>query len=159
MDAVVSLAPGTERNELAAEFAETVRANVTRSATKRELLRRMQGLVYVVVNDPPPGTADSVANWGGALTLRFDFGLLTIHDGLVGRPDLTLRGDPSVIAALPDYKPRRTLPVLRRLASSLSTLWWIVSRRGPGEHLTIYGLNQRPRFTLALLRVISRHPW
>ncbi|MCW5791604.1 MAG: hypothetical protein KIT72_14400 [Polyangiaceae bacterium] len=155
----MSLAPGTERNELAAEFAETVRANVTRSSAKRELLRRMQGLVYVVVNDPPPGTVDSAASWGGALTLRFDFGLLTIHDGLVGRPDLTLRGDPAVIAALPDFKPRASLPVARRLASNLGTLWWIASRRALGERLTIYGLKRRPGFALALLRIISRHRW
>lgn len=158
MYAVVSLAPGTERNELAASVAETVRANVTRSAAKRELLRRMQGLVYVVVNDPPPGAVDAAASWGGALTLRFDFGQVTIHDGLVGVPDLTLRGDPAVISALFDFKPR-AWPLMRRLVSNLDTLRWITSRREPGQHLKVYGLSRRPGFTLALLRIISRHRW
>ncbi len=51
----------------------------------------MRGAVGVVADDA-----------GTALTLRFDFGRVTVHEGLVGVPTITIRGGRDDIAALAD---------------------------------------------------------
>lgn len=158
----MSLAPGTERNALAARFADAIRGSVGGSARKRQQFEQLRGSVYVVMNDPTPGSGGgpiagrmSVApGWGGALTMRFDLGQLTIHDGLVGVPDVTLRGDPSVIEGLTEMLPApsgRGPGVL----SSVRALRWIVK----DGKLKVYGLRRHPRMTLGVLRVLSRHRW
>ncbi|MEZ4234108.1 MAG: hypothetical protein R3B89_33345, partial [Polyangiaceae bacterium] len=109
MEPAVVLAPGTERNALAARFAEVIRANVQASARKRDAFEELQGSVFIVVNDPPsppdPPRASVAPGWGGALTLRFDLGQLAIHDGLVGVPVITFRGAPRLIEGLPELRP------------------------------------------------------
>jgi len=157
VEALINLAPGTERNALAARFAQAIRANVSGSARKRQQFEQLRGSVYVVMNDPAPAVvrASVAPGWGGALTMRFDLGQLTVHDGLVGVPDLTLRGDPSVIEGLTELLP---VPVGRSSGalSSLRALRWIMRDGGP---LKVYGLPSHPRMTLAVLRVLSRHRW
>ncbi|MCB9586319.1 MAG: hypothetical protein H6718_13025 [Polyangiaceae bacterium] len=161
MEPAVVLAPGTERNTLAARFADVIRANVQASSGKREAFEELQGSVFVVVNDPPSPPdlprASVAPGWGGALTLRFDLGQLTIHDGLVGVPVVTLRGAPQVIEGLPELKPSLGGRALRGALASLAALRWI---RGQGEDaLKVYGLTRHPRLTVGVLRVLSRHRW
>jgi len=77
VDPVIDLSPGAEHDPLARSFAEIVRANVARDWQKSEF-SRLRGAAAIVADDA-----------GTALTLRFDFGRLTIHEGLVGTPDVT----------------------------------------------------------------------
>ena len=103
---------------------------------------------------------DSVTGWffePRSLTLRFDLGRLTIHDGAVGVPSLTMCGD---------------LEALRRLADVPLTRWLrlpgtgVFSRRDPGSfrdllgqyfsgNLKVYGLAAHPRTFVRLLRIFS----
>ncbi|MGE0321377.1 MAG: hypothetical protein AB7K71_12920 [Polyangiaceae bacterium] len=161
MESAVVLAPGTERNALAARFADVIRKNVQASSGKREAFEDLQGSVFVVVNDPPSPPdlprASVAPGWGGALTLRFDFGQLTIHDGLVGVPVVTLRGAPQVIEGLPDLQPRLSGRTVRGALATLAALRWI--RRQEEDALKVYGLSRHPQLTVGVLRVLSRHRW
>jgi hypothetical protein len=88
-DVSVALAPGAEDNGLATMLAELVRQNLEAKPHKVSDFRAMEGAVGLVADD-----ADV------ALTLRFARGKLVIHDGIVGIPDVTVRGDADTIMAL-----------------------------------------------------------
>jgi hypothetical protein len=85
----IELAPGAEDNGLAMMLADLVRQNLDAKPHKKGDFEALEGAVSIVADD-----ADV------ALTLRFDGGKLTIHDGIVGIPDLTIRGPSDVIMAL-----------------------------------------------------------
>lgn len=146
MEPVIDLGPGAERNPLALRLAELIRNSVQR-ARQRRRFSALSGSAAVVTDD---------ANQ--ALTLRFDFGRLTVHEGIVGIPDVTLRGDAADIERLSDL-PFRTpleLPVprlgnraeRRALALALAVL--------AGRRIKIYGLLLHARFVLGLLKVLSQ---
>lgn len=141
MHPVVDLAPGADHDPLARHLAERVRQSLEHAPERREF-EKMRGSVGIVVDD-----ADT------ALTLRFDFGRLTIHEGLVGVPTVTLRGQTCDIEALTQ------LPIAAegwtRLAEAgragLSVAAALRARR-----LKIYGLVTHPRLVLRLLRVLAQ---
>lgn len=145
MEPVIDLAAGAEREPLARELAERVRANVQRPGQRRafELLR---GAVVVLVTDDRT-----------ELTLRFDYGRLTIHDGVLGVPDLTVRGpraDLSALARLP-LQSTMMLPLPRRAdPAGRAVLTRVLRALGSGR-LKIYGLIRRPRFVARLLLVLG----
>jgi hypothetical protein len=142
--AVVDLAPGAEHDPLAKRFAEIVRRNLGNAWQEREFLR-LRGSAAVFADDA-----------GTALTLRFDFGRLTVHEGVVGIPDVTIRGPMHEIEAL----TRLPFPGLRRVPSVLSdrdsrAAIGDVVRALKGRSLKIYGLLFHARFVVRLLRVLS----
>jgi hypothetical protein len=143
---VVDLAPGTEKNPLAQMFAELVRSNVG-SAWQRREFERLRGSAAIVADDA-----------GTALTLRFDFGRLTVHEGLVGVPDITILGSISEIEALTNlpFITRFGVP-LPRLgdASGRAALSHVVKALRERD-LKIYGLVFHARFVVRMLRVLSR---
>ena len=120
------LGPGAEAHRLARELANRVRDNVSRDARTAKTFDRLAGSLAVVADDAAT-----------ALTLRFDFGRLTIHEGMVGVPDVTFRGHE---AALEGLGRARNLPLL---GAPLP--------RG----VTIYGLARHPRFVARVLRVLA----
>jgi hypothetical protein len=88
----IELAPGAEENGLATMLADLVRQNIAAKPHKRADFDALHGLVAIVADD-----ADV------ALTLVFSAGSsggLTIHDGIVGIPDVTIRGSADTIIAL-----------------------------------------------------------
>src|SRR5262245_52320496 len=89
----IVLAPGAEENGLATMLADLVRQNLEAKPHKKsdfDALGKLAGRVSIVADD-----ADV------ALTLRFERGgKLTIHDGIVGIPDVTIRGPSDAIMAL-----------------------------------------------------------
>jgi hypothetical protein len=85
----IELAPGAEENGLAMMLADLVRQNLDAKPHKKGDFEALSGTVSIVADD-----ADV------ALTLRFGGGHLTIHDGIVGIPDLTIRGTSDTILAL-----------------------------------------------------------
>ena len=143
---IIDLAPGAEDNPVAVELAAVIRKNIAESPKKQADFRALRGSVLMVAQDR-----------GESLTLRFDLGRLTIHDGAVGIPSLTMCGD---------------LEALRRLADLPLTRWLrlpgngLFSRKDPGSFrdllaqyfqgkLTIYGLATHPRTFVRLLRIFS----
>ena len=145
MEPVVDLAPGAEHDPLATRFAEIVRDNLRNAWQEREFLR-LRGSAVIFADDA-----------GTALTLRFDFGRLTIHEGVVGIPDVTIRGGIADIEALTQ------LPVggLARLPSILGrsdgrAAIGSVASALRSRSLKIYGLVFHARFVMRLLRVLSQ---
>jgi len=138
VDPVVDLAPGADHDPLARQIAERIRASITREGSKRDF-DRMRGAVGIVADD-----ADT------ALTLRFDFGRLTIHEGLIGVPTVTIRGITlglDALSELPALPARGVVASGRSLAQVLGAL-----RSGK---LKIYGLTSHPRLVYRLLRLLS----
>jgi len=143
MTPIIDVAPRAAENPLATRLASLVRDNLERCPSKRRDFDALRGSVAIVADD----TRD-------AATLRFDHGKLTIHDGIVGVPDVTVRGEETHIlslASLPMSKrtgfvtlDARGLKQARALASSL--------RSG---RLRVYGLGLRAPLVIRLLRVLS----
>lgn len=144
---VIDVAPGAENQALARELAELVRGNVARDPGKRADFERLRGAIAIIADDR------SIA-----LTLRFDFGRLVVHTGVIGIPDVTLRGPTLVLESLGDL-PRRSLPavaggILRGTAPS-AALVGAVGERTHGQ-LKIYGLITHPLMVRRLLSVLSK---
>ena len=88
----VILATGTEDNGLAIMLGDLVRQNLEAKPGKKVDFAALEGRVAIVADD-----ADV------ALTLVFErgaSGTLTIHDGIAGIPDVTIRGPSDAILAL-----------------------------------------------------------
>jgi hypothetical protein len=91
MQPEVTLSPDAEENGLAIMLADLVRQNLEAKPHKNADFVALGGTVSIVADD-----ADV------ALTLVFERGTsrLTIHDGIVGIPDITIRGPADAILAL-----------------------------------------------------------
>jgi hypothetical protein len=98
MKPAIVLAPRAEDNGLASMLADLVRQNLEAKPHKEGDFLALTGSFAIVADD-----ADV------ALTLRFDHGRLTIHDGIVGIPDVTIRGGSDTIMALSN------MPLVTRL--------------------------------------------
>ena len=97
----VHLAPGAERNGFATMTAQLIRQNADDHPAKKATLARMIGRVALVVED-----------LGMSLTLVFEGGRLTVYDGIVGIPDLTVRAPSEwhMKMSLVELEPRFGLP-------------------------------------------------
>jgi hypothetical protein len=147
MQPEVTLAPGADNNGLAHMLAGLLSQNLLAKPHKMEDFAALDGRVAVVADD-----ADV------ALTLHFHLGgRLVIHDGIVGIPDLTIRGPSEAIIALsnlPAATPlglpipmpgdREAVGAVRVVASAL--------RHGK---LRVYGALLRLPFFLKLGHVLS----
>ena len=89
---IIDLAPGAEENPVAVELADRIRRNLSGSPRKKADFRALRGSILMVAQDR-----------GEALTLRFDHGRLTIHDGTVGIPAVTFCGDLDALRRLTDF--------------------------------------------------------
>ena len=144
---MIDIAPGADSLPLATLLAEVVRRNVSRDAGKRSDFDGLRGSVAVVADDH-----------GTALTLRFDFGRMVVHTGVVGVPDITILGPLAVLEELGE-RPARGL---------LGLAWGELRQREPRERrdgaaemdgsrrgLKIYGFWTHPLLVRRLLRVMS----
>lgn len=142
VEPIVDLAPGAEHEPLAVTLAESVRDGLG-DPERRRAFERLRGAVGVVIDDAAT-----------ALTMRFDFGRLTVHEGLVGVPTVTLRGPRAALEGL-----TRLELVPSGLPDVKSTGWRGLSRVARvlwARKLVIYGLFAHPRFVLRLLHVLSK---
>jgi hypothetical protein len=98
----IVLAAGAEDNGLASMLAELVRQNLEAKPHKMRDFEALVGSFSIVAEDAEV-----------ALTLRFDHGELVIHDGIVGIPDVTIRGGSDTIMALSN------MPLVTRLGLPL----------------------------------------
>ena len=142
VEPVVDLAPGADHDPLALRFAELVRKAIERESERRDF-ERLRGSVGIVADDA-----------GTALTLRFDFGRLTIHEGLVGVPTVTIRGRTSDIEGLSSLPLSRERIRNASLNQARKEITQVVSAMRE-KKLKIYGLLSHPRLVLRLLRVLS----
>ncbi len=146
MDADVTLAIGTEDNELAVWVADCLRKTLRSNPSSRRDFDAIRAAVVVVAPDRQL-----------QCTLRFDHGHLAIHDGMLGVPDVTFCADFAVLVGLENFPLSRwgrlPLPVLSRRRA---VLWrQSVTELVTGE-LKIYGLLQHPRLVTRILRLLSR---
>lgn len=151
VEPIIDLAPGAEDNPLAVELVERVRRNVLGSPKKNHDFRTLRGSVLVVAQDTQ-----------SVLTMRFDHGRLTVHEGAVGIPSVTLCGDEQVLRDLTRLKLSSWLRlpkvIPRTSRSSEGTALWDFARAMTEQRLTVYGLLTHPRLVLCLLRVVSGEP-
>ncbi len=133
-------------------LAELVRQNLEAKPHKMKDFAALAGRVAIVADD-----ADVV------LTLRFERGgSLTIHDGIVGVPDMTIRGPAEAIMALsnlpsgplglPLQDPRAGV----RDEGALEALRIVFGALRAGR-LHIYGMAFHAGLAMKLTRVMSIH--
>jgi hypothetical protein len=145
---IIDLAPGAEDNPVAVELAARIRENIVASPRKQADFRGIRGSVLMVAQD-----------LGEALTLRFDHGRLTIHDGTVGIPSVTFCGDQAALRQLFDFPitPWLRLPILTPFLRKGRDTWRDLSRLFAKGDLKVYGLAAHPRTIVLLLRILSVH--
>ena len=132
----IVLAPGADESGLAVMLSGLIRQNLDAKPHKRADFASLRGTVAIVAEDA-----------GVALTLRFERGeRLTIHDGIDGIPDVTIRGSSDAVIALSNMPMATPLglpipsPGDREAVGALRTLLAAVRQRalhvhGPAFHL------------------------
>jgi hypothetical protein len=142
----VRLAPGAEDNGLASMLADLVRQNLEAKPHKNGDFRTLACSVAIVAEDAEV-----------ALTLRFHLGTLTIHDGIVGIPDVTIRGSSDTILALSNLPLTTPLglpfPGLRD-KEGMKTVRSVMNAMTEGR-FHIYGLAFHLPMLMRLTRVMS----
>jgi len=145
----ISLAPGAEENGLAMMLADLVRQNLEAKPHKKQDFSALAGSFSIVAEDAEV-----------ALTLRFGSGKLVIHDGIVGIPDVTIRGGSDTILALSNLPLTRlggriVLPFPNpRDKQAVSTLRSVVAEL-TGGRFHIYGMAFHLPMLMRLTRVMS----
>jgi len=142
----IQLAPGAQENGLAVMLADLVRQNLEAKPRKVRDFDALAGAVSIVADDAEV-----------ALTLVFDRGKLVIHDGIVGIPDVTVRGGSDTILALSNLPITRPfgLPIPRpRDREAVQTVRSLVDAMRAGR-FHVYGGLFHPSFMLRLTRVMS----
>jgi hypothetical protein len=143
----VKLAPGAEENGLAMMLADLVRQNLEAKPHKQGDFEALRGSVAIVADD-----ADV------ALTMRFERGgKLTIHDGIVGIPDVTIRGPSDAVLALSNMPlaTRLGLPIPHpRDHEAVKTVRLVMGAMREGK-LHVYGMAFHLPLVMKLTRVMS----
>lgn len=87
--AAIELAPGAGDNGLATMMATMMWQNLEDHPERAATFARLGGRVAIVAEDAEV-----------ALTMRFEHGRAVVYDGIVGIPDVTVRGTAEVIGNL-----------------------------------------------------------
>jgi hypothetical protein len=142
----IELAPGAEENGLASMLSELVRQNLEAKPHKIPDFEALDGTVAIVAED-----ADV------CLTLRFARGSLTVHDGIVGIPDVAIRGTSDLIMAMSDMPLTKPLglPIPDpRDKAQVAISQSVMAAMRSGE-LKMYGALLHPGMVMHLTRVMS----
>ncbi len=100
----IALAPGAEDNGLCVMLSDLVRQNLETNPHKLPDFEALSGVVAIVAEDAEV-----------ALTLCFDRGALRLHSGVLGVPDVVIRGTSDTIMALSNMPLTKSgLPIPRR---------------------------------------------
>jgi len=145
----VQLAPGAEDNGLAMMLRDLVRQNLEAKPHKTGDFEALRGSVAIVADD-----ADV------ALTMRFERGgKLTIFDGIVGIPDVTIRGPSEAVLALSNMPlaTRLGLPIPDpRDREAVKTVRSVMGAMRDGR-LHVYGMAFHLPMMMRLTKVMSIH--
>jgi hypothetical protein len=144
LDPIVDLAPGAEENDLATAFADVLRHNLRTNARAQKSFGAMRATVHFVAVDTTQ-----------AVTMRFDHGRVTIHEGNIGIPAITFCGDREAILGLTSVplSPWLALPIPARPRdwAALRGLYRQLAER----KLTIYGFFSHARLVTRVIRILS----
>jgi len=157
LDPIVDLAPGAEENDLATSFADVLRHNLrmnahaasglrppAAAARAQKSFRAMRATVHFVAVDTTQ-----------AVTMRFDHGRVTIHEGSIGIPAITFCGDREAVLGLTSVplSPLLALPIPARPRdwAALRALYKQLAEK----RLTIYGFFSHARLTTRVIRILS----
>jgi len=147
MEPDIQLAPGAEENGLATMLASLVRQNLEAKPHKVSDFNALGGSVSIVADD-----ADV------ALTMRFEVGgKLTIHDGILGIPQVTIRGPSDAIMALSNLPlaTRLGLPIPSpRDQEAVRSVKTVAGAMRQGK-LHVYGMALHFPLLMKLTRVMS----
>jgi|HubBroStandDraft_5_1064220.scaffolds.fasta_scaffold479348_2 hypothetical protein len=145
----VQLAPGAEENGLAMMLRDLVRQNLEAKPHKSGDFEALCGSVAIVADD-----ADV------ALTMRFERGgKLRIFDGIVGIPDVTIRGPSEAVLALSNMPlaTRLGLPIPDpRDREAVKTVQHVMGAMRDGK-LHVYGMAFHLPLVMRLTKVMSIH--
>lgn len=138
----IELAPGAEENGLAAMLSALILQNLKDKPAKRADFAKLRGRVAIVAEDA-----------GVALTLVFEGNMLTVHDGIVGVPDVTVRAnsDDIVQMSLVELTPLFGLPNLRG-----SAMRQVMQKSKRGE-IRVFGALLHWPIVMRLTRLMSIH--
>lgn len=142
----IQLAPGAEDNGLASMLSELVRQNLEAKPHKVGDFEALDGTVAIVAED-----ADV------CLSLQFQRGKLTIHDGIVGIPDVTIRATSDMIMAMSDMPLTRPLGLPLpdpRDKAQVAVSQSVMTAMRSGD-LKMYGALFHPGLVVRLTRVMS----
>jgi hypothetical protein len=144
----IQLAPDARDNGLATMLAALVTQNLEAKPHKKGDFSALAGRVSIVAED-----ADV------ALTLHFQRGSLTIHDGIHGIPNVTIRGSAEVIMALSNMPlaTRFGLPIARKSDTEGAKVVRAVFSAVRAGELHMYGAALHPLLVMRLTRVMSIH--
>ncbi|HEY8078985.1 MAG TPA: hypothetical protein VIF62_32860 [Labilithrix sp.] len=149
MDGVdISLAPGAEDNAFATMLADLVRQNLDSKPHKKKDFAALDGTVALVADDAEV-----------SLTLEFRRAdgrtRLVIHDGILGVPDVAVRGSSDAIMALSNVPLTRPLSLpIPTDRPSLDVLREMIRATRTGE-LRIFGMLGNFGLLSRLTRVMS----
>ncbi|MFP6686959.1 MAG: hypothetical protein VB934_19710 [Polyangiaceae bacterium] len=138
MDVDIAFAPGAEHNPLALWMKQLLDARLGGDPARRRTMRAMRAAVVLVAQDRRQ-----------SVTLRFDHGQLTIHDAIVGIPDVTFCADFTVITGLSE------LGTSRAGGASLK-VWWRTVSDLVSSDLKVYGLFSHTRLVWRMLMLMGR---
>ena len=136
--AAIELAPGAEDNGLASMLATLARQNLDDHPEREAGIKRLRGRVAIVAED-----ADV------ALTLELDRGRVVLHDGIVGIPDLTIRGGFEQIGDMSRMESLGKLPDPR---GEVNRAMWAALRTGK---LKVWGLPRALPLLLGMGELLS----
>jgi hypothetical protein len=136
----IEITAGAENNGLAAMVSGLILQNLQEKPIKREDFARLRGRVAIVAEDA-----------GVAMTLDFTGNMLTVHDGILGVPDVTVRarGDDIVQMSLLELTPLLSLPDFRGAATRE------IARKSWVGHVRVYGALLHIPLLLRLSRLLS----
>jgi hypothetical protein len=147
MEPDVQLAPGAEENGLAHMLRDLVKQNLEEKPHKMGDFEALDGNVSIVADD-----ADV------ALTMKFEAGgKLRIHDGIVGIPDVTIRGPSDAVLALSNMPmaTRLGLPIPDpRDREAVKTVRLVMGAMRDGK-LHVYGMAFHLPMMMRLTKVMS----
>jgi hypothetical protein len=139
----IRLAPGADDNGFAIMLQDLLQQNLVDHPDKRRDFARLLGRVAIVVEDI-----------GVSVTLEFESGSLTLHHGIVGIPDVTIRAssDDVMKMSLVELVPRVGLPDFRK-ANAREVL-----RASRDGRIRVYGGLVNLPMLVRLTRLMSVEP-
>jgi hypothetical protein len=141
---MITLTPAAENNAFASMLAELLRQNLESKPHKKKDFEALTGTVALIADDAEV-----------ALTLEFARGKVTVHDGVLGKPDVAVRGTGDAIMALSNVPLTRPLGLpLPTDRASLEVLREMVRATRTGE-LKIYGMLGHLGLLTRLTKVMS----
>jgi SCP-2 sterol transfer family len=136
----IELTPAAENNGLASMVASLILQNLNDKPQKRGDFAKMRGRIAVVAEDARV-----------AMTLLFSGNMLTVHDGIVGVPDVTVRAqsDDIIQMSLVELTPTLALPDFG------GEVMKVVMQKSQSGSIRVFGALLHPALVLRLTRLLS----